>query len=477
MPSDILPFRMAGNLYFVCTRAQSSHLIDTGDGLILMDVGDEANADFVLESIGALGFDVKNVKHILLTHGHYDHSHGTMKIKEKCGAPVYLFEPDVKYLNGFLPDVYLKDGDVIRQGNTEILCLFTPGHTEGTASYFFDLTEDGKTLRAGTFGGAGTNQLKKDYLDKYHLSYHLRMLFLQTIQRLKGLHVDLFIGNHAWQNSTPEGREALMAGESNPFIDDTRWGVFLGKLEARMKKIMREESRTKFVNYAHRGASEYYPENTLMSFCHGLSMGANGIETDVRRTKDGQLVLFHDKTLTRMTGQEGAISDYTLDELRQFDVTKNGHSDKILLFEDFLRIFSHRDVTFAIELKDAGIETDVADLLRAYHMERKTVVTSFQFDYIKNVKAYAPELRVGYLTPEVNEEILQRMLAIDCDEFCPAAGLIHPQDVDRWHEMGFRVRAYGITPETMEAVYDSGADGMTVNYPDRLKAYVDSKAE
>ena len=152
MPSDILPFRMAGNLYFVGTRAQSSHLIDTGDGLILMDVGDEANADFVLESIATLGFDVKNVKHILLTHGHYDHSHGTMKIKEKCGAPVYLFEPDVKYLNGFLPDVYLKDGDVIRQGNTEILCLFTPGHTEGTASYFFDLTEDGKTLEVDEGG-------------------------------------------------------------------------------------------------------------------------------------------------------------------------------------------------------------------------------------------------------------------------------------------------------------------------------------
>lgn len=49
--------------------------------------------------------------------------------------------------------------------------------------------------------------------------------------------------------------------------------------------------------------------------------------------------------------------------------------------------------------------------------------------------------------------------------------------MDRWHEMGFRVRAWGVSPKTMETVYDSGADGMTVNFPDRLKAYVDSKAE
>ena len=473
MPSDIFPFRMAGNLYFVGTRAQSSHLIDTGDGLILMDVGDEANADFVLESIGALGFDVKNVKHILLTHGHYDHSHGTMKIKEKCGAPVYLFEPDVKYLNGFLPDVYLKDGDVIRQGNTEILCLFTPGHTEGTASYFFDLTEDGKTLRAGTFGGAGTNQLKKDYLDKYHLSYHLRMLFLQTIQRLKGLHVDLFIGNHAWQNSTPEGREALMAGEPNPFIDDTRWGVFLGKLEARMKKIMREESRTKFVNYAHRGASEYYPENTMMSFCHGLSMGANGIETDVRRTKDGQLVLFHDKTLTRMTGQEGAISDYTLDELRQFDVTKNGHSDKILLFEDFLRIFAHRDVTFAIELKQPFTEADTIAMLEKYNMREKTVITSFQLECLMRARACTGDYRMGYLAQDLNPLTLPVMETIGIREICPEAPLVTPALVEDFHSKGYSVRAWGVRDEAlMKAVYDAGADGMTVNFPDKLTAYM-----
>ena len=56
-----------------------------------------------------------------------------------------------------------------------------------------------------------------------------------------------------------------------------------------------------FINYAHRGASEYLPENTLLSFYTGVFMQANGIETDVRRTKDGVLVLFHDNTRPHVT--------------------------------------------------------------------------------------------------------------------------------------------------------------------------------
>ena len=82
-----------------------------------------------------------------------------------------------------------------------------------------------------------------------------------------------------------------------------------------------------FVNYAHRGASEYTPENTLMAFYTGLFMGANGIETDVQRCKDGTLVLFHDSTLLRVTGEAGSVEDYTFSQLQEFSVKKNGLED------------------------------------------------------------------------------------------------------------------------------------------------------
>jgi len=70
-----------------------------------------------------------------------------------------------------------------------------------------------------------------------------------------------------------------------------------------------------FINFAHRGASSYAPENTMSAFYLGLRMGANGIETDIQRTGDGILVLFHDDTLDRVTGQSGKIADYTYEQL------------------------------------------------------------------------------------------------------------------------------------------------------------------
>lgn len=472
MLGDMVPFKIAGNLYFVGEYRASSHIIDTGDGLILIDVGYEETADIVIESLETLGYDVKDVKYILLSHGHYDHSDGVPKIVARSGAKVFMFREDNRYLKGFVPDVYFHDGDVIRLGNTEILVLHTPGHTEGTASFFFDVTENGETVRAGMFGGAGTPQVMKPYLDKYGLPYGLRGQFYESIERLRKEHVDLFIGNHSWQNKTRENYEKMLTSEKNPFIDETRWGEFLDQTEEKLTKRILEESHTEFVNYAHRGASEYLPENTMLAFYTGLYMNANGIETDVRRAKDGTLVLFHDKTLERMTGEPGEISDYTFEELQKFSVQKDGYEDKILTFEDFLSHFAYRDITFAIELKAKDIERDVADLLRKYGMAKKTVVTSFHIEYLRALKEYAPEFRVGLLTKEVTDEVISELKAIGADEICPLASLITPELTAALHRKGFRVRAWGVDRDLMEKVYDAHADGMTVNFPDLLDGYI-----
>jgi glycerophosphoryl diester phosphodiesterase len=73
------------------------------------------------------------------------------------------------------------------------------------------------------------------------------------------------------------------------------------------------------INYAHRGASTYAPENTLAAFYLGLEMGADGIETDIQRTSDGILVLFHDDNMMRICGLPKSISDYTYQELIRID--------------------------------------------------------------------------------------------------------------------------------------------------------------
>ncbi len=231
-----------------------------------------------------------------------------------------------------------------------------------------------------------------------------------------------------------------------------------------------------FVNFAHRGASEYAPENTMMAFNLGLYMYANGIETDVQLTADGVPVLFHDDTLTRTTGKNGAVKDYTYDQLRQFDVVKGNLTDKILKLEDFLIHFGFRQITFAIELKEKNSAQAVADLIRKYAIADKATVTSFCYDALLAVRAYAPELKTGFLTAVADDALCNQLRNDGITEICPKAEHITPQDVDRWHSYGFNVRAWGaFDDKLMQQAYDAGVDGMTVNAPDRLHRYMQEK--
>lgn len=228
-----------------------------------------------------------------------------------------------------------------------------------------------------------------------------------------------------------------------------------------------------FVNFAHRGASEYAPENTMLAFYLGMYMGANGIETDVQLTKDGICVLFHDGNMQRMCDTNGAISDYTLEELRAFNVTKNGLSDKIVTLDDFLAHFAFRDITFAIELKSRGSAKPAADIIRRYGICEKVTVTSFNFDELSDMRSYAPEFRCGYLTDKIDGDLLTKMKALGIGEICPVATMCEKDFVSALHARGFNVRAWGVSnEELMRKVYDAGCDGMTVNFPDKLTEYI-----
>lgn len=233
------------------------------------------------------------------------------------------------------------------------------------------------------------------------------------------------------------------------------------------------QNKVGFITYAHRGASHYCPENTLLSFYTGIYMGANGIETDIRSTKDGKLVLFHDDTLERVTGEKGSVADYTYDELQAFFVKKNDLKDKIITFEEFLARFNHFDITFAIELKVAGIEKTLADIIYKYGVENKCIITSFEIDYLKTMKEYAPKLRIGYLTSNIEDEVVQLLLGMGAYEICPEGKQVTKELVEIWHKYGLNVRAWGISDiNVMAAVYNAGVDGMTVNFPDSLVSYI-----
>ena len=232
------------------------------------------------------------------------------------------------------------------------------------------------------------------------------------------------------------------------------------------------------INYAHRGASEYAPENTLSSFYLGLVQGANGIETDVQRTKDGVLVLFHDDTVDRVSDGQGKLSDFTLAELEKLKIYGNntrGFYDKILTFEEFLEKFSNYDLSFAIELKGEGVEEDTLEMIKSFGIFEKTTFTSFKFDYIKKIKELDPNARVGYLTQNTCEEHIQQLIGIGGEEIAPKASEITEESIALYRSRGLGVRAWGVQSiELMKKMCALKVDGMTVNFPDRLFEYLNS---
>ena len=165
------PFRIFGNLYFVGTKFVSSHIIDTGDGLILIDAQYPLSVYLLTEGMRKLGLDPHDIKYVLLSHGHYDHLGGAKAIAELSGAKTVLGRADRTYANGeedltwakelgyqyfeaFEPDILIDDGYVLELGNTKVRCVHTPGHTPGVMSFFFDVTDGETTYTAGMFGGA-----------------------------------------------------------------------------------------------------------------------------------------------------------------------------------------------------------------------------------------------------------------------------------------------------------------------------------
>ena len=230
------------------------------------------------------------------------------------------------------------------------------------------------------------------------------------------------------------------------------------------------------INYAHRGASEYAPENTLSSFYLGLLQGANGIETDVQKTKDGVLVLFHDDTLDRVSNKQGKLCDYTWDELKNVEVYGNcttGFYDRIVTLREFLEKFSQYDISFAIELKGADVEEETLEMVKEFGIMHRTTFTNFNLEYIQKIKELDNSARVGWLVFSINDDTLQQLAKIQGEEIAPKADSITDELVERIRNEGFGVRAWGVSNiALMKKMCGLGVDGMTVNFPDRLQEYL-----
>lgn len=253
------PFRIFGNLYFVGNADVGSYLIDTGDGLILIDTTYPTTRALLVQSIWEAGFNPANIKYILHTHGHFDHFGGTGLIVSLSGAKTYLGAPDAEmfrarpemalisdtrytYLELFTPDVELKDGDIIALGRTSIRAISTPGHTKGVMTYIFGVTDGKETHTAGLYGGIGVNTLCRDFIEKYG-NMDCRDVHLKSLEKVRKERVDIVLGNHTGQNHTKEKFRELSDHPDgrNPFINPQEWNEFIDFARSLYNQMLLDE--------------------------------------------------------------------------------------------------------------------------------------------------------------------------------------------------------------------------------------------
>lgn len=245
---NVEPFRIKGNLYFVGTATFSTHLIDTGDGLIILDVPPFQSFPYVLNNIWRLGFDPRDIKLIIISHGHVDHYGSANAMKHLTGATTALgkvdaddmakqpevYIEDLKMFGGldehFVPDITLEDGQVIEMGNTKIRCVWIPGHSLGAMAHFWECQDGDNTYKVGIYGGAGFVTLQDAMIKRFHYPENLADMFLESIDKVWDEHVDIMLGNHPFHSRTLKKRVEQLEGNADAFIDPGEWHRYLTEL-------------------------------------------------------------------------------------------------------------------------------------------------------------------------------------------------------------------------------------------------------
>ena len=255
----VTPFHMVGNTYYVGNRLCSAVLVDTGDGLILLDTPFGFSTYLLIQSIWELGLNPGDIKYILHTHAHNDHFGCTAVFRALYGAKTFIGEIDAEIMENMrkgekrvfgreegeeIPamDVWLRDGDEVTLGDTTVRCVLSPGHTQGAVSYFWQTLEDGKTYTCGLFGGAGFNTLCWDYFEDFGVSETIRDDFEATLNRLALEQVDVHVGNHPMQSDAFGKREQKEAGaKENPFVAPGEWARFLLETKANFQAFRAQD--------------------------------------------------------------------------------------------------------------------------------------------------------------------------------------------------------------------------------------------
>lgn len=261
--APMVPYKLIGErlggIYYVGTEGLAIYFIPTEAGHIVIDGGMPGQGQYVADAIRTLGFDPRDVKILLNSHAHLDHSGGLAELKEITGAVLLAHDGDRSALEGGFylgsedqhefdtppvkVDRTIADGEQVTLGNVTLTAHLTPGHSRGCTSWTMDVTEAGKNYRSLFFCSASVaaNRLVgpasaggpqyPGIVDDYR----------RTFAITKGWRPDIFLANHPEFFNMAAKRAKQQAGDPLAFVDDQGFPEQMKKLEANFEAALAKQ--------------------------------------------------------------------------------------------------------------------------------------------------------------------------------------------------------------------------------------------
>lgn len=238
----------------------------------------------------------------------------------------------------------------------------------------------------------------------------------------------------------------------------------------------------KIIVYAHRGASMYAPENTISAFNKAIDLNSDGIELDLRRTKDNKIVVFHDEKINKKSSGIGKVIDYTYEELRKNDFgswfSNLFKDEKIILFEDFAKMYLNKNLYFSVELKDPKIEKDVIKIINMYASNKdKISISSFDYKILKSIRKIDKNINISWLRKtNILIKDIKKLKRIKGSEIAVPANMVDIVGISLAKENNIDIRVWGIQTESiMKSICNMDINSITIDFPDKAKMLLNKK--
>ena len=231
-------------------------------------------------------------------------------------------------------------------------------------------------------------------------------------------------------------------------------------------------SEHKMLSIGHRGAKGYIAENTLESINMAIELNVDGVEIDVFKCLSGELVLFHDKNLKKLTGKSGKIENLTINDLQKYLVLGKY---KIPTLKDVLEKIK-KPLLVNIELKGSGAAESTSKIIedfskRTLWKKENFIVSSFNWDELKKFRSINTDIAIGILLDKLGNinEAIQFGKNINAQSIHPNYRMLNEGTVEKIKKNGFKIYTWTVNnKEDISFMQKLNVDGIISDYPDQI---------